>query len=155
MNRILITTGIFLILIILSLGCTLQDPKDHPSYSVYPEVLIDYDFDSTETKVWVKSALSDFKYDQIVIEALDENGVQTVSENNTYCISLSTKATKFNLTIYAISEENQFGYSCNIDIDLELIEEALITITIFDHEEETEEIIEAENLPFKKVLKEQ
>ncbi len=85
MIKQLATLGVVLILAITT-GCVLQDPRSNPSYSVFPEILLDYDFDASETGIWVKSALSDFKYDSILLEVIndDNNEKQIIQENNTY-----------------------------------------------------------------------
>lgn len=153
MPKKLIVTGI-LFALILTMGCTLQDPSSNPSYSVFPEILVDYDIDSEETKIWVKSALSDFKYDQIKYEILSDEGQKNyiIQENNTYCLPYSTKLTSFNLTISVLSEEKEFGFSCRIEI--EQAAEYLIRVIIYEEREEIEEILKIDDLPYKKVLEE-
>jgi hypothetical protein len=153
MPKKLILTGILFILL-LTMGCTLQDPRSNPSYSVFPEILVDYDIDSEETKIWVKSALSDFKYDQIRYEILSDEGQKNyiIQENNTYCLPYSTKSTSFNLTISVLSEEKEFGFNCRIET--EQTAEYLIRVIIYEEGEEIEEILKIDDLPYKKVLEE-
>ena len=150
MLRKLIAVGTFLILT-LSMGCTLQDPRSSPSYSVFPEILLDYDLDTDETKVWVKSALSDFKYDNILLEITIGDDTRVVQENNTYCTQITTKSPEFNLTITATSEDKIFGYQCEVMIESQ---EGGLLITIFEPGSDSEEEIREDDLPFKKVLDE-
>jgi hypothetical protein len=146
----IIIFGIFISLL-LTMGCTLQSPEDNPTYSVLPEMLLDYDQDNQETKIWVKSAISDFKYNKIIIE-LTSNGINKITQdNNTYCISTSTKSNNFNISISVISENNEFQYQASIRIQFE---EEILTITIFEPIEDLEEIILEDDLPFKRVLEE-
>ncbi len=157
MIRKIIVFCIFSIIVfsmIFSMGCILQDPKTNPSYSVLPEVLLDYDFDTEETKIWVKSALSDFKYDNITIE-ISYNGQNEISnDNNTYGISISTKQKVFELFTLVVSEEKKFEFISKVDVDV--TREDLIIITTYDEitSEELEEVVLEEDLPYKKILSE-
>ena len=110
--------------------CILQDPKSNPSFSVLPELLLDYDFETDEARIWVKSAVSDFKYDNITIEMSYDDQKQTIIENNTYCTSTSTLQKVFNLKIILVSEEKIFEFDCKIDIYI--MREDLIIITKYD-----------------------
>jgi hypothetical protein len=133
------------------MGCTLQNPEDNPTYSVLPEMLLDYDLENQETKIWVKSAISDFKYDTIIIE-LTSNGESLITQDNhTYCISTSTKSNNFNITISVIAEENIFQHQFSILVQFE---GEILTITVSEPIEELEEIILEDDLPFKRVLEE-
>ena len=152
MRQKLVAVGIFLILI-LTMGCILQSPGSNPSYSVLPKILLDYDFETDETKIWVNSALGDFRYENITIEISNNNQKQVIIENNTYSVSTFIKHKVFNLNIIVISEDKKFGFNCKIDVDLS---KDLIIITIYDETtgKGTEEDIQKDNLPFKKILEE-
>jgi hypothetical protein len=153
MNKRLLIAGLFFILICFS-GCILQSPGDDPSYSVLPRLLLDYDFDSDETKIWVESALSDYRYTNITIEINYKNNSHSISDNNTYGLFASTQLKIFNLHIYIVAEEKIFELEINVDVDE--LREDLIIITTYDEEtdEEIEETISEEDLPFKKILDE-
>ena len=146
--------SVILFLLILNMGCTLQDPKSNTSYSVFPEILVDYDLDAEETKIWVKSALSDFKYDNIMYEITTDQAQEKyiIQENNTYCLAYSTELTLFNLTISVISEEKEFVFNCRIEIYQ--TEEFTIRIIIDEEGKKSEEILKIDDLPYKKVLEE-
>jgi hypothetical protein len=145
---------IIFIIMNLSMGCILQGPDNNPSFSMLPELLLDYDFDADETDIWVKSALSDFKYENISIEVDYENIYKKEEDNKTYCVHLSTKLMVFNLNIIVNSLEKTFTYQGTIDIDL--MREDLIIITTYDEitDEPTEEILSEDDLPYKIILKE-
>ena len=83
MNKRLLIAGLFFILICFS-GCILQSPGDDPPYSVLPILLLDYDFDSDETKIWVKSALSDYKYTNITIEIFNNVEYPSIDDVKPY-----------------------------------------------------------------------
>jgi hypothetical protein len=133
------------------MGCTLQDPRSNPAYSVFPEVLIDYDLDEKLTKIWVKSALSDFKYDNIRIEISTNDDLRIIEDGNTYCLSASIYYKIFNLTISVKSEENEFDYNSRIEVELY---EFGMDLRIFDYITDEEDVVSKEDLPFKKVLEE-
>lgn len=135
-----------------TMGCTLQDPRKNPSYSIFPEIILDYDFDSDDTKVWVKSALSDFKYDRINIEISYGEIKQSVDDNNTYCLYMHTKLLIFNLTISVVAENKEFNFDSNVKVDLN--GEHLLILAIYDDGDIKEEMILEDDLPYKKVLKE-
>ena len=141
-------------ILILMMGCLLQSPESNPSFSILPEVIIDYDFDAEETKIWVKSALSDYKYDNITIEISNDPYYEIVIKNNTYCETISTEIKIFNLNIIAVSKDRIFELNCDVDVDL--LREDLIIITTYDitTNEPTEERLLEDNLPFKKILEE-
>lgn len=153
MNKRLIIAGLFFILLCFS-GCILQSPGDNPSYSVLPRLLLDYDFDSDNTKIWVKSALSDYRYTNITIEIINNSESYSISDNNTYGLSAATQLKIFNLHIYVVAEEKIFEILLNIDVDE--TREDLIIITTYNEgtDEEIEEIITEKDLPFKKILNE-
>ena len=151
MLKKLIVMGI-LIISLLTMGCTLQDPRSNPSYSVFPEILLDYDSDTDEVKIWVKSALSDFKYDNIKIEISDDKDKLISDDNNTYCLNVFTKSTLFNLSVQVKADDKEFGFDSQIEVDL--LGEYLIRITIYEKGEKSEELIRKDDLPYKKVLKE-
>ncbi len=138
-------------LIILTMGCTLQDPRENPTYSMIPEVLVDYDFEEKETKIWVKSAISDFKYNSITFEILMDNKLEIIQENNTYCSSVFIEDNIFNLTILVVSKEREFEYISQVEI--ELLEDDVI-IRIYDISADEEDVVTLDNLPWKKVLEE-
>ena len=146
--------GALILLIIISSGCILQDPKSNPSYSVLPALLLDYDSDMDETKMWVKSALSDFKYDNITIKAAFGNQTQVASDNNTYAVSLITQFKQFDLDLLVSSEEKSFSFKSKIDIDP--LREDLIIITTYNEitDEPMEDFYQLEDLPYKKILEE-
>jgi hypothetical protein len=140
-----------LLLLFFTTGCTLQSPEDNPTYSVLPEMLLDYDFQSQETKIWVKSAISDFKYDSIIIELMLNESKIINQDNNTYCIFTITKSINFNITINVFFKERVFQYQASILVQFD---EEIISITIFEPIDESEEIVFEDDLPFKKVLEE-
>ena len=148
------TLGCIFSILILMMGCLLQSPESNPSFSILPEVIIDYDFDAEEIKIWVKSALSDYKYDNITIAISKDPYHQIVVKNYTYCETISTEMKVFNLKIIAASEDRIFEFNCDVDVDL--LREDLIIITTYDiiTNEPTEERLLEDNLPFKKILKE-
>lgn len=150
MKKRIVVMGIFLLLI-LAMGCTLQDPRTNPSYSVIPEVLIDFDFNEERTKIWVKSAISDFEYDSIKMEITANNNLNIVKDNNTYCSHVFVKSKSFNMTILAISEDKEFEYNCRIRIELFTND---INLIIFDTDTNEEDIVSKGDLPYKKVLEE-
>jgi len=149
--------GIF-ITIFLTIGCTLQDPTSNPSYSVLPKLLLDYDFDVGETSIWVKSAVGDFKYDNVTIEISSNEQRRRIMNNNTYFLFASTVMSEFNLdvTVNATvnSEEKRFIFNCEVNVDI--VREDLIIITTYDEktDEELEEKIHQDDLPYKKILEE-
>jgi hypothetical protein len=97
---------VLIILILVSTtGCTLPDPREDPSYSVFPKMILDYDIEQEQIRVWVKSAIGDFKYDYIKIEISSVNYTKTVEENNTYSTQLSSEVNDFNLTLFVTTEE--------------------------------------------------
>jgi len=157
MKKRLALFGIF-ITIFLTIGCTLQDPSSNPSYSVLPKLLIDFDYDVGETNVWVKSAVGDFKYDNITIEISSNEQKRIIMNNNTYFLSTSTELSEFNLdiTVNATvkSEEKRFIFNCEVNVDV--VGEDLIIITTYDErtDEELEEKIQEDDLPYKKILEE-
>lgn len=144
--------------IFLTIGCTLQDPTSNPSYSVLPKLLLDYDSDSGETGIWVKSAVGDFKYDNITIEISFNEQRIIFMNNNTYFLSASTVMPEFNLDITVNStvnsEERRFIFNCEVKVDL--VGEDLIIITTYDEktDKELEEKLHKDDLPYKKILEE-
>lgn len=149
-----LTIACILTILILMMGCTLQGPEDNPSFSVLPEILIDFDFESEETKIWIKSALSDFRYNNITIELITDQATEVISDNYTYGYSLYTKLKVFHLNIDVASEKKLFNFYCKVDVDL--TREDLIIITTYDEitEEPEEESLLEDDLPYKKILKE-
>jgi hypothetical protein len=135
----------------LTMGCTLQDPRENPTYSVIPEVLIDYDFEEEETKIWVKSAISDYKYNSITFEISMGSEFKIIEENNTYCSAVNIENNLFNLSIYVESKNREFEYNCEIEIELF---ENDVTITILDLDTDEVDIVNLDELPLKKVLEE-
>jgi hypothetical protein len=146
---------IILLMVILSMGCTLQGPESNPSFSVLPELLLDYDFDAEETGIWVKSALSDFKYHNITIQISSDHDTSIVTDNNTYGVHMSSELQLFDLSVIANSEKKLFAYECRVDVDL--MREDLIIITTYDEitDEPTDETLTLEDLPYKIILDEQ
>ncbi|WP_455391908.1 hypothetical protein [[Eubacterium] cellulosolvens] len=143
-----------LTILILTMGCTLQGPESNPSFSVLPEVLLDYDFDTEETKIWVKSAISDFRYDNITIKLSTTNKTEMVLDNNTYGASIYTKHKLFYLEILVVSEEKMFRFYGKVDVDIN--REDLIIITTYDEitDEPTEEAFLEDDLPYREILEE-
>lgn len=151
LKKYIIFIIITFIVLIFCMGCVLQDPKENPSYSVLPEVLIDYEESTEEIDIWVKSAISDFKYDSIQIQVTNKTITQRSEDNNTYCIYHSTKYTEFNLTIIVLFEEKEFNFQTSVR--QEYIEEEL-NFVLFNIEDEEEEVFTIKDLPIKKVLEE-
>jgi len=150
MHKKIFVMGIFS-LIIFTMGCTLQDPRENPTYSVIPEVLIDYDFEEKETKIWVKSAISDFKYNSITFEISMDNAIRIFEENNTYCSSVNIEKNMFNVSIYVESKDREFEY--NSKIEIELFENDAI-LRIYDLDTNDLDVLSLDELPLKKVLEE-
>jgi hypothetical protein len=143
--------SIIIFILIITMGCTLSDPSEGPSYSVFPKMILDYDLDDEQIKVWVKSAIGDFKYDYMKMELLNKNYTERIEENNTYFIQISTELDDFNLTIQVITEEKIFDYACHISL---LIIDEEISVSIWNFESEKEEIFLLDDLPYKNVLEE-
>lgn len=146
-----IIVGSILLIIISSMGCTLTSPETNPTYSVIPGVIIDYDFELEISKIWVKSAISDFKYNLINITLNSKNQTVIREDTNTYCIDNSIKSDSYNLSVQVIYKEREFLYQ--VSIKIEFIED-IFTLTIFEPETEDEDILYEDDLPFKTVLEE-
>ena len=94
--------------------------------------------------------MSDFKYDSIIFQISSSQGQEIIQDNNTYCLPTSTELTSFNLTVKVISDENDFEFDSRIEI--EETGENLIIMTIYDYDENSMELIDKNDLPYKKVL---
>jgi hypothetical protein len=149
-----VVVGILIFLIIFSSGCLLQDPSKSPLYSVLPKLILDYDVDDDLTRLWVRSALGDFKYENITIEASYQNETKVASDDNTYGNFLIVQFKIFDLNILVNSEDKVFSFTCKVEIDS--FEEDLLTITTYDEitDEELEELVQFDDLPYRKVLEE-
>ncbi|UCH89498.1 MAG: hypothetical protein JSV49_02290 [Thermoplasmata archaeon] len=138
-----------LISVALASGC-LKDPEEGGhDYSSIPEVIVDYDFDSEQFKIYVKSAIGDYKYETIKIKVNDYEKI----ENNTYMLSYNCNSTEYDLDVEAQVDINLvYSYACEIillndeenDIFLNVIE------IIDDAEKETP--VGEDDLPWKKIL---
>ena len=149
-----VAVGTLIVLIIFSSGCLLQDPSKSPLYSVLPKLILDYDVDDGLTRVWVRSALGDFKYENITIEATFQNETVVARDNNTYGLFMIVEFKIFNLYILVNSEDKAFSFKCKVEIDS--FGEDLITIITYDEitDEEIDEPVQFEDLPYKKILEE-
>ena len=146
-----------LILMLLSLfafisGClrTFDEEGGGRDYSSIPELIVDYDFESECFKIYVKSAVGDYKYDHIKIK-INETPLQ---ENNTYMLSRSCIQDDFSLETEAKVEDDViYNYICKVEIK----DDEDIFIMIIDQMEEIEEEIPVakEDLPWKKILEQQ
>ena len=146
---------VFLIMLLTTImGCTLQGPESNPSFSILPEVLLDYDFDENEVDIWVKSAISDYKYNNITIEISKDDNTWVIQDNYTYCVYTSSELNSFKLKIIVNGNEKSFGFESEVDVDL--LREDLIIITTYDDltAEANEERVAEDDLPYKKILNE-
>ena len=135
-------------------GC-LKTPKEGGGgrdYSSIPELIVDYDIESECFKIYVKSAVGDYKYDHIKIKINDTQ----IQENNTYMLSKSCVDTDFTLETEAkVEDEVVYYYICEVKYVND--EEEGIFIMVIDKMEEFEEEIPVseEDLPWKKILAQQ
>jgi hypothetical protein len=153
-KKFMVSSVLLMIILIsiLTMGCTLRSPEDNPTYSLIPGVLLDYDFDTQMVRIWVKSAISDFKYDNIEIELISDNTTVKNEDNNTYCLYSQIKAQRLNMTVQIIRENKLFQFSALVEIIYEDNENPF-QILITDPETDEQEIILEEDLPYKKVIK--
>lgn len=140
---------ILMIMILSSSGCLKNPSNGGGGYLSIPEVLIDYDYDTGCFKIYVNSALGDYKYRYIMIQV---DGNQTV-ENNTYVLSYTCAGDSFTVTVEASVDEDTVYYS-TLEVSLSEDEENNIIIYIIDRTDNAHDETDVlfEDLPWKKIL---
>jgi len=139
----------FLFLFNIFSGCLKDPEEDRPGFSSIPELIIDYDHEINYFKVYVKSAVGDYKYRHIKIRINDTEMV----ENNTYVYSAATGKMDFLLFVEAAVDIDVI-YHSSIHIVLVNDIENNIFLNIIDTTEIIEEEfpVAQEDLPWKKIL---
>ncbi len=143
----------------MSAGCLedLDDPSK--SFSAIPQLLLDHQPDTGETRVWLMSVLSHVRYENMSL-SIDDGGptIHMWEDELAYSLDGGTNATAFTLTAAASTEDRDFYLVCSVQI-VEEEEELLFIITVEPPEDEPgaepdETELASEDLPWKKTLTE-
>ena len=134
--------GVIVVLCIMSAGCI--DIPPNPLSSA-PGLIMDYDKDTSTTKIWVRGEATDYKYSKITILI---DGTDKMEDNNTYCLSHSTYLSVFSLEIVVQSENTCYKYSCDVIVK----DSPRFTITDTKHPNGI--TVSEKDLPFTRVIEE-
>lgn len=137
MQRELSSMGIALFLVLMA-GC-IEGP-DSP-LSTIPTILIDHFEDSAETKVFI-NGIDNTHYNNITIQINDD----TVNENDTYSLHLSTDLSKFSLNVTVWFKLKEYEYKGNITV-LKEDEHISLEIEDTDHDNPIKR-----SLPYTKIM---
>ena len=116
--RWLVVVALIILLVTQINGCLkgIYSPSSTSSMSALPEVIVDYDVKKNVTKIWVKSPIMDYRYDNITIMINNETSSQIRSDNYTYCIDLETTYRRFRLNVSAVSKETLYYFECHVKL---------------------------------------
>jgi hypothetical protein len=130
-------------------GCLKNPGNGGRGYSSIPKVMIDYDLDSACFKIYVKSAVGDYKYDYIKITVNDNEKI----ENNTYVLSYNCVDTDFSLEAEAqVDVDVIYFYTCEITLTDDKEKDIFLTITDKTDIIEKEITVSQGDMPWKKIL---
>ena len=141
---------VMLLLIFMTISGCLENPSEGGrGYSSIPKLLLDYEVETGCFKIYVNSALGDYKYEYILIN-VDGN---LTMENNTYVLSYKCARDTFDVYVEAAVDEDTI-YQSTIKVSLIKDEENNIIVNIIDSTDNTDEKYEIPvgDLPWKKVL---
>lgn len=137
MQRELSSVGMVLFLVLVA-GC-IEGP-DSP-LSTIPTILIDYIEDTEETKIFVQG-IENTRYGNITIQVNNE----TIRENDTYSLHMSTKIHKFALNVSVWFKLKEYEYTGNITV-VEKDEQISLEIEDTDHDNPIKR-----SLPYTKIM---
>lgn len=139
---------ILLIIFSTSSGC-LKPLSDEKGYASIPEMIVDYDFEDERFEIYLKSAVGDYKFEHLIIEV---NGNRSM-ENNTYALCSTCIDRELELDCEAqVDEDTIYYYACDIEIIDDDDEDIFILITERVTEDEKEDEVSKEDMPWKKIL---
>ncbi len=151
---------VFAILLICTLALTqsggclrnIYDDDSPSSISALPELIIDYHMAANETKFWVKSPITDYRYDSITLTVSNETTTRREQDNYTYSIDLAVQFETFRVNVTARSQRTIYSFSCNCKIMRTELDTRMFKIDyLLDDELEVEEV-PFEELPWKIIL---
>jgi hypothetical protein len=130
-------------------GC-LEDPEEGGGgFSSIPEVILDYDLETENFKIYVKSALGDYKYLYIRIRINDTEMI----ENNTYVHQVKCQKNDFTLiTEAAVNLDRIFYTSFSVTVVNDIENNIFLNIIDTTDIQEKEFELARDDLPWKNLL---
>ena len=151
-RKFFLSTVIVILILTFNLfsGC-LENPNEEGGggFSRIPEVILDYDIDTDSFKIYVKSAVGDFKYQSITIRINDTEMI----ENNTYVHQIQFQKNDFILiTEAAVSLDVIFFASFQVTVVNDIENNIFLNIIDTTEIQEKEYELAQEDIPWKKIL---
>lgn len=151
MKRYLSVVFIF-ILIVSSFGCV-ETPE--PPGADIPSLIVDYDEGNNntfETIIHVRG-MEPIRFENMTLYL---NGTQIIRRDG-FSIEHRTNRSEFELEVNATRKEKRYNFEGNFTVRPEVNEndfgdEVMFKLTYYDDEEEQEEYIEEDELPFQRIL---
>lgn len=121
------------------------------SISALPELIVDYELERNATKFWVKSPITDYRYDSIRITITNETQTRQRAENYTYCIDLEAPFRHFTINASATSKDVRYEFQCDCEIRYQ--QGLTFQFVYMDRLTEKTEQVLFEDLPWKITLR--